>query len=52
LIFEESRPAREAVHAVDIADQLHSLHDVNPAMIVVEFIEDYPSRDGYRQDGP
>jgi hypothetical protein len=23
------------------------LHGVNPAMIVVEFIEDHPSRDGY-----
>jgi hypothetical protein len=33
------------------ADQLHSLHGVNPAMIVVGFIEDRPSRDRYRQDG-
>jgi hypothetical protein len=36
----------------NVADQLHSLLGVNPAMIVVGFIEDRPSRDGYRQDGP
>jgi hypothetical protein len=35
----------------NVADQLHSLHSVNPAMIVAGFIEDYPSRDGYRLDG-
>jgi hypothetical protein len=52
VIFDESRSAREVVHAVDVAGQLHSLHGVNPAMIVVKFIEDHPSRDGYRQDEP
>jgi hypothetical protein len=35
----------------NVADQLHSLHGVNPAMIVMGFIENHPSRDGYRQDG-
>lgn len=42
----------EVVHAVDIADQLQGLHGVSPEMVVVEFIKDHPSRDGYRQDGP
>jgi hypothetical protein len=35
----------------NVADQLHSLHGVNPAMIVVGFTKDHPSRDGYRLDG-
>lgn len=36
----------EVVRAVDIANQLQGLHGISPAMIVMEFIEDYLSRDG------
>lgn len=49
---QRPQPGVEVLRAVDIADQFPGLQRPSTlVMIVVEFIANQPSHDGYRRDG-